>query len=93
MTLLRNLDSMKVRLNGVYEYVPVLIDRIDASHNLKEGTAVRVVHQHGCPAPNTMNHCYVAVASDPKRRAVGLVCCNSLRKLARNKDEKEKRTR
>lgn len=68
---------MKVRKGSVYIYRPALIDVIDGRTNLKEGEKVRVIHPHGCPKPNTMNHAHVERLDG---EFVGLVCCGSLHK-------------
>ncbi len=70
---------MRVKVNSVYEYNPVLLDRFDARTNLKTGDLVRAVNLPGCPRANTMGHCHVA---DPDTgRFIGLVCCNSLERV------------
>ncbi len=67
---------MRVRVNSLYTYNPVLLDVVDGRTNLKKGDMVRVVNLPGCPKANVMNHCHVA---DPETdRFIGLVCCNSL---------------
>lgn len=68
---------MKVRKGGLYIYDPNLLDLIDGRTNLKKGEKVRVIHPHGCPKPNTMNHCHVERLNG---EFVGLVSCNSLHK-------------
>lgn len=80
---------MKVRLNARYKYEPVVIDAIDPKTNLKIGEIVQVIHPHGCPKPNTLNHCHVARADDPRLMLAGLVCCNSLKPLRRRKTQKK----
>jgi hypothetical protein len=72
---------VKVKVNAIYRYNPVLLDRIDGRTNLQEGDLVRVVNLPGCPRANTMGHCHVA---DPNTgRFIGLVCCNSLEPVTR----------
>ena len=68
---------MRVRKGSVYIYDPVLLDVIDGRTDLKAGDEVRVIHCHGCPPPNTMNHCHVERLNG---QFVGLVHCNSLTK-------------
>lgn len=71
----------RVRVNALYVYEPVLLDVIDGRTDLKRGDVVRVINLHGCPPANTMGHCHVA--GPDTGRFVGLVCCNSLRKVSR----------
>ena len=71
---------MKVRVNSIYTYNPVPIDKINPSFGvtdgiLKAGDKVKVVNKHGCPKANTMNHCYVNTIDG---QFAGMVCCNSL---------------
>ena len=69
---------MRVRVNSLYTYNPVLLDRM-ANLPINKGDIVRVTNLHGCPPANTMGQCYVA---DPETgRFIGLVCCNSLEVL------------
>ena len=66
---------MRVRVNSLYVYDPVLPDRM-ANLPINKGDIVRVVNLHGCPKANTMGQCYVA---DPDtNHFLGMVCCNSL---------------
>lgn len=65
----------KVRVNSIYLYHPVLIDKCDSRIKIKEGTQVRVINLPNAPKANTMGHCYV---EDLKGNFLGLVCCNSL---------------
>lgn len=74
---------MRVRANAVYRYNPVLLDQIDGRTSLQTGDLVRVVNLPGCPHAGTMGHCHVA---DPTTgHFIGLVCCNSLERVTRNK--------
>lgn len=73
---------MRVRKGSVYVYDPVLLDVIDGRTNLKKGDKVRVVHCHGCPPPNTMNHAHVETLDG---HFIGLVHCNSLHKPEKKK--------
>ena len=68
---------MKVRNGSVYTYNPVPLDVFDSRTNLQKGEKVRVIKLHGCPPPNTMNHCHVERLTG---EFVGMVCCNSLEK-------------
>lgn len=70
---------MRVRKNSVYVYNPCVLDIFDRRTDLKPGEEVRVIHPHGCPPPNTMNHCHVERLNGD---FVGLVSCNSLQKEA-----------
>lgn len=67
---------MRVRVNSLYRYNPVLLDRIDGRTSLKTGDIVRVINLPGCPRANTMGHCYVGDRESGK--FIGMVCCNSL---------------
>lgn len=69
----------RVRVNSVYIYEPVMLDRIDGRTGLKAGDKVRVINLPGCPKANTMGHCYVANPETGK--FIGMVCTNSLRKV------------
>jgi hypothetical protein len=66
---------MKVRKGSTYRYAPCLLDLVHRIHEIPIGTRVRVIHPHGCPRPNTMNHCHVESLDG---RFLGLVCCASL---------------
>ena len=68
---------MRVRKGTIYVYDPVMLDIIDARHDLQKGEQVRVIHPQGCPPPNTMNHCHVERLNG---EFVGLVLYNSLKK-------------
>ena len=77
---------MKVRVNSLYFYNPVLLDRLDSRIPLVKGERVRVVNIHGCPKANTMGHCY-AIPADAVKDSRGhwtkdfaMVSCNSLQK-------------
>ena len=77
---------MRVRTGSVYVYDPVMLDIIEGKHHdLQKGETVRVIRCHGCPPPNTMNHCHVERLDG---RFVGLVHCNSL-----NKPEKKNKAK
>lgn len=72
--------NKKVRVNSIYHYVPVMIDRcnppIAAEMGvLTVGDRVRVINLQGCPKANTMGHCHFA-SMDGKFG--GLCCTNSL---------------
>ena len=69
----------KVRVNGIYVYDPVLLDRFDSRTSLRKGDMVKVVNLPGCPSANTMGHCHVVNPETAK--FIGLVCCNSLVKI------------
>jgi hypothetical protein len=71
--------NQKVRVNKIYRYEPVLLDRIHPPHNVKEGDRVRVVNLPGCPRANTMGHCHVQHIDGT---FAGLVCTNSLKDIA-----------
>jgi len=78
---------MRVRVNSIYIYQPVPLDRIDSPHGvkaelLKPGDRVRVVNLPGCPRAGTMNHCHIH--SLDGKQFLGLVCCNSLQPTPRN---------
>lgn len=66
---------MKVRKGQKVRYNPNMMDQIDPKTNLKKGDVVKVCHPHGCPKPNTMNHCHVETLDG---KFLGLVSCNSL---------------
>lgn len=68
----------RVRVNSVYIYEPVMLDRTDARTNLKAGDKVRVINLPGCPRAGTMGHCHVA--HPETGQFIGLVCVNSLQK-------------
>ncbi len=68
---------MRVRKGQTYTYQPNMLDTIDGRTSLKPGDKVRVIHPHGCPPPNTMNHCHVERLNGEWG---GLVHCNSLQK-------------
>lgn len=68
--------DMKVRKGQILYYFPNGLDRFDGRTNLKEGDRVKVIVPHGCPPPNTMDHCHVG---DPETgEFIGLVCTASL---------------
>jgi hypothetical protein len=68
----------KVRVNSVYEYKPVYLDRFDPPvGNPKKGDLLTVVNLHGCPKANTMGMCYVNFESG---KFAGMVCTNSLKR-------------
>jgi hypothetical protein len=68
----------RVRVNSLYRYKPVLLDRCHPPYNVREGDIVRVVNLPGCPKAGTMGHCHV---EHPNGDFAGLVCCNSLEDL------------
>jgi hypothetical protein len=67
---------MRVRVNSLYVFEPVLWDVLDAKTDLSKGDVVRVVNLRGCPPANTMNHCHVA--NPYTGEFIGMVHCNSL---------------
>jgi hypothetical protein len=78
---------MRVRVNSVYVYQPVVMDRINPPHGvnaglLKPGDSVRVANLPGCPKANTMGHCHIQ--SVDGKEFLGLVVCNSLQPTPRN---------
>lgn len=68
----------RVRVNGLYWFDPVPIDRYTPC---VRGTVVRVINLRGCPPANTMGHCYIEDATTGE--FIRLVCCNSLEPLTR----------
>src|SRR6266849_3575205 len=77
---MENAMRMKVRVNHLYRFDPVLLDRFDGRTNLQPGDVVKVVNLPGCPKAGTMGHCHVAT---PDGEFIGLVCCNSLTPIQR----------
>ncbi len=73
------MTNQKVKVNKIYLYQPVLLDRIHPPQNVKEGDQVRVVNLQGCPRANTMGHCHVDHLDGT---FAGLVCTNSLKDIA-----------
>ena len=70
---------MKVRKGSTYIFHASFWDVADRRSNTpEEGAVVRVVHPHGCPPPNVMNHCHVETLAGA---FIGLVSCNSLTKV------------
>lgn len=69
----------RVRVNSLYRYNPVFMDRSQPPYNIKDGDIVRVVNLPGCPKAGTMGHCYVQHLDGG---FAGLVCCNSLGDLS-----------
>jgi hypothetical protein len=74
---------MRVRVNNLYVFNPVLIDSIDKPYNIARGDVVRVVNLHGCPPANTMGHCHVQHLDGS---FAGLVHVNSLTPYRRRMD-------
>jgi hypothetical protein len=75
----------RVRVNALYQYKPVLIDKSDKPYGvlaglLQPGDIVRVVNIHGCPKANTMGQCHIERPSDGE--FLGMVCVGSLVKAA-----------
>lgn len=75
--------SHRVRKGSVYRYDPVSYDRADPPYGVKAGILargdhVRVIHPHGCPAPNTMGMCHIETLAE---EFAGLVFTNSLKPL------------
>lgn len=66
---------MRVRVNTLYRFVPVPLDRIHPPYNIEANDIVRVVNLSSCPKANTMGHCYVQHLGGD---FAGLVVCNSL---------------
>lgn len=66
---------MRVRVNSVYTYHPVLMDMLDHRIMAMPGDRVRVVNLYGAPKANTMGHCYI---ESMDREFLGLVNTNSL---------------
>lgn len=65
-----------VRKGGIYVFHASLWDIADRRPYMPdEGTRVRVIHPHGCPAPNTMGHCHIESLAG---QFLGLVACASL---------------
>lgn len=78
---------MKVRVNGLYKYNPVMYDQIYADFDLAVGTVVQVRNLYGCPPANTMGMCYIfKKGSKGKDGFIGMVFTNSLEKIV--KEEK-----
>jgi hypothetical protein len=69
----------RVRVNSLYRYNPVFLDRSQPPYNIKEGDFVRVVNLPGCPKAGAMGHCHVQHLNGD---FAGLVCCNSLDNLS-----------
>jgi hypothetical protein len=66
----------KVRKGSVYTFRACGWDRFDRKPNTPaDGTRVRVCTPHGCPAPNTMGHCFVETLDG---QFIGLVSTASL---------------
>ena len=73
------MNVKRVRVNSVYEYLPVLMDRCDPPAGRPQpGDLLRVVNLPGCPKAGTMGMCHVNFARTGE--FAGLVCCNSLQK-------------
>ncbi|PWT76224.1 MAG: hypothetical protein C5B59_07070 [Bacteroidetes bacterium] len=66
---------MRVRVNTLYRYEPVPMDRFHPPYNIEVNDIVRVVNLPSCPKANTMGHCHVEHLGGD---FAGLVCCNSL---------------
>lgn len=73
--------NQRVQVNSIYTYEPVLLDLYDSRTNLKSGDKVRVINVYGCPKANTMGMCYVGDVVT--RKFIGMVCTNSLTKVAK----------
>ncbi len=65
---------------------------LDGRTDLSAGEEVVVIRPHGCPPPNTMNHCHVARRDDPAVALLGLVCCGSLIPVRRKKEQDDERS-
>jgi hypothetical protein len=69
----------RVRVNNLYPYKLVLLDRCHPPYNVREGAIVRVVNLPGCPKAGMMGHCHVEHLNGD---FAGLVCSNSLEDFA-----------
>ena len=69
------LGRNRVRVNCLYRYEPVMLDKLHPPYNVRPGDVVRVVNLPGCPRANTMGHCHVQHRNGDFG---GLVCTNSL---------------
>ncbi|MGD0768111.1 MAG: hypothetical protein ABSB42_07950 [Tepidisphaeraceae bacterium] len=84
---------MRVRVNSIYTYRPVVLDQINPPHGvqaglLKPGDQVRVVNLPGCPKAGTMGHCHIQ--SVDGKEFLGLVVCNSLQPNPRSARRRER---
>ncbi len=77
----------KVRVGSLYKFDPVGWDIFDPKTNLKKGDMVRVVNLPNAPKANTMGHCYVGHPQTGK--FIGMVHCNSLTPIKKNKSISE----
>lgn len=70
----------KVRVNSVYRYEPVPMDRISPHLHgrVEKGDQVRVVNMPGCPKANVMGQCYI---QNMDGKFIGMVCTNSLEQV------------
>lgn len=74
---------MRVRKGAVYRFHASAWDCYDPPYGVKtglitNGDLVRVIHPHGCPAPNTMGHAHIETLAG---EFAGLVACGSLSKV------------
>lgn len=67
---------MRVCVNSLYVFDPVMWDVLDPKTELTRGDVVRVANLRGCPPANTMNHCHVV--NPFTGEFIGLVHTNSL---------------
>ena len=71
---------MRVRKGQILTFKACGWDQFDRRDNTPaDGTRVRVCTPYGCPAPNTMGHCFVETMAG---EVIGLVSCNSLSREA-----------
>jgi len=68
---------MKVRKGSTYVFNANGWDTFHVCHQgLKNGDIVKVIHPHGCPAPNIMGQCHV----EKDGQFMGMVSTGSLSK-------------
>lgn len=67
---------MKVRVNAVYTFRPVLLDCVHVVSQAVPGQRVRVVNLRSAPKANTMGQCHIEDASTGD--FLGMVSTNSL---------------
>lgn len=70
-------DATKAKRSKVYEFHPVLFDRISPpAKRISAGTLVVKIQPHGCPKNGTMGMCYIG--DKDTGEFIGMVCVNSL---------------
>lgn len=76
------MTTRKVRVNSLYAYYPVLMDRCHppAGEFIEDGQIVRVINKFGCPKANVMGQCYIETQD---KEFLGMVCTNSLKPLVK----------